>query len=527
MTAHAGPSPDPRACRRPPRRATSPHFVGRSRRHDPGYVLLALLAGVTVLTLAGFWLLPTSVSRISQEQWSTEEKRLQDLASGLRQAIRQQLAIPDATTWDTTIAAAIGANLNEVRSVLPSFPNDTTTRRVFLIDPALGSGVLPYTQTLAGLTGTQTNLTGASARVMIVSNTKRGLSLPVTSGTPATNAFNAIWDWGYNPSTQAPPSGWSSAWTGNGEYLHVARISLSDLFSTVTLKTVNYGIASGLVAGGSTIATNTTLTQVSPTLLNGTLLAIAQTNGSLFEILSVDKDLSIDLTPTNTFHNTPVVYFPFSEAQGSTTAINHGVYGSSWNGTATAVTFGDSGPELLLWSFFSSSRKFAPTFNGTTSVVDTGQTIPATFPEFTIAAWIKPHAINGTTSQPDLAAGFNGALTLELYAIGTNNYVRLTADASGSVTKAYTFGMDTWHHVVGTGNASGINLYVDGVSAGSYSRAMGNYYLGGAGTFRVGGYKNSQKGWFDGQIDEAILYDRALNSTEVLVLSLGALVYPP
>ena len=67
-------------------------------------------------------------------------------------------------------------DLTEVQQVNPSFSADTNLTRVFLIDPNLSSGVLPYTQTATGLSGSQTNLLGTAARVMLVSNGKRGLT---------------------------------------------------------------------------------------------------------------------------------------------------------------------------------------------------------------------------------------------------------------------------------------------------------------------------------------------------------------
>ena len=76
---------------------------------------------------------------------------------------------------------------------------------------------------------------------MIISTHKSGLTLPVSSGVAASqSAFDNIWNWNYNASTEDPPSGWSSGWTGNGEFLHVRRVNFIPLFQRVTFSNTDY-----------------------------------------------------------------------------------------------------------------------------------------------------------------------------------------------------------------------------------------------------------------------------------------------
>lgn len=212
----------------------------------PGYILLALIASLGFLTLGGLWLMPSRTKVIDLDLALREEVRIQRLGKALIQSIEALQVIPGATGWDTNIALFTGWNLTEVRSTDTSHSSDSALQRVYLMDPGMGTSVLPYTQTSTGLTGAATNLAGNSGRVMIVSSSKRGLSLPVSSGYPSASAFNAVWDWGYNSSTKAPPTGWPSTWTGNGQHLHVARVQLKALFATLNLTNVNYGVGSGL-----------------------------------------------------------------------------------------------------------------------------------------------------------------------------------------------------------------------------------------------------------------------------------------
>ncbi len=109
----------------------------------------------------------------------------------------------------------------------PSFSPSSTSGGTFA-DPL-------WTQTTAGASSV------TSARILIISVHKPGLTLPVSSGKASSSTvFDAIWDWVYDPATEAPPSGWSSAWTGNGEFLHVERINLTPLFYRVTMNNPDY-----------------------------------------------------------------------------------------------------------------------------------------------------------------------------------------------------------------------------------------------------------------------------------------------
>ncbi|WP_182113257.1 MULTISPECIES: PKD domain-containing protein [unclassified Actinotalea] len=142
---------------------------------------------------------------------------------------------------------------------------------------------------------------------------------------------------------------------------------------------------------------------------------------------------------------------------------------------------------------------------------------------FSVEAWIRT-----TTTQGGRIVGFSSAET------GTSSYAdrQVYMDNQGrlrfgirpysgsrvvaSSTQSYNDGQ--WHHVVGTADAGGTHLYVDGVRVASAAPAQGRMY---GGYWRVGG--DSLQGWtnrptndnFTGDVDEVAVYDRALTHAQV------------
>lgn len=510
------PTSQPLAARTPKRT----RWHGRSRHRVAGTAGLAFVMVIAGLALGGLLLMPSRIQHQIAERSKKEELVLKRLVEGYRESIREELSIPGAANWASAVAKAGSANPTMVNSVDPKFPDDTTLQRVFLVDPRLGSGVLPYTQTTAGLTGAQTNLIGDYARVMIVSCTKRGLTLPVTSGTPTTTAFDALWSWSYNPSTKAPPSGWPSSWTGNGHFLHVARIPLSDLFAEVTLDNVRYGLELGTSTIGSLAASSLTTVPVTLLLLKGSTLAISQTNGVGYQIRVVTDATGFSFAPTNT-PTQALAYFPFTEANGSSRVINGGTYGSAWDGWPLwGANLGYNGPRPPTYTGLPTNN-LAIDFNGSSGLVYTTGVLPARLREFTLAGWVRPQSISRSTR---FAFGVYGVLNMNLTQSCGRNYIRASTKRSGDLRARYDYSLDTWHHVAVVGTGNSMSLYLDGTLRATSRKCVSNYAYTDCRrrrTFMVGGYGLYGCGNFDGLIDEVILFDKALTATQIADLYHG------
>ena len=479
------------------------------QRAYTGLVLVFVMAG---LTITGMLFLPTLTSKTVQRNNTAEEVMLARLEEGFGDYTRIFQIIPGTGTWATAIASVNSLNVTQVNCVLPAFNSDATIQRVFVVDDYLGGGspLLPYAQSTNGLTGTQTNLLNARARAMIVSSTKRGLALPVSTGFVSQTNFDAIWNWTYNPATEAPPSGWSAAWTGNGEFLHVKPFYLPNLFSKITLQNVMYGI------GASNYTTTTVSSQTDYYFLNGTRMALATTSGTLKQHHVVRNDASFSFATSSTL---PLVWFKFEEASG-TLATNLGSLSSAANGTiSSGVNYRRNGPRPPSFPLFSSSN-YAMRFNDPNEYVTTTNSVLNNMTAFTLGVWVNvadlPNDRVGLIGQND---------AIELGFITTSS-VQLWTPSGGSVTVSWPYGYGAWHHIAATGDGAALKLYFDGALVGTTSYATTNYGSSSY-TFNVGSAVTFDapvsSSDIDATFDEVVAYDRALSASEILSLSTGAI----
>ena len=490
---------------------------------DPRRAGMAGLAVLLVLLIAGsatILLLPNLTVRATEKWRADEDLRLRELDGLLVNGIKNTGTIPSATNWARFVAASAGMNLTNVEQVYPSFPADGSTRRVLLIDPALGATALPYVQTTAGLTGVFTNLATDAGRLMLISNTRRGLTLPVTNG-PATSAtvFNNLWNWANNPATKAPPSGWPATWTGRGDELHVERINLRELFHMASLNNVLYSVETNAVVN--------TPTRLNLTLLNSTLLTVYETNGTLIGVQRLTKNYQVDRTTTNT--GPPVVHFKFSELAGSI-ATNSGSYGSVWNGVYTnSVLPGQTTPRPPTFPGFASNN-YSAYFDGYRSYVETSRRYTNYLPSFTFAVWIAPETFKTYTIY---VAGIRSVININLVqgSSGRSNYVRIST-RFGSLSTHYPYALGQWRHFAATASGTQLRSYIDGEFKRSYSKATVNYSYSNIYTFRIGANPAMKSSgaltWnsyahFKGGIDDVVFYDRVISTNEIKSLARGVI----
>lgn len=205
-----------------------------------GFSMIEMIGVISILAVLGAVITPALVKRTSTLTGQREDQNLEVIADGFTRYIKANQIIPGTPSWIARVATITSQSTNEIRRV---YPNDTNSARVLLIHPGFtptdtSSKTLPdpiWTQTAAGAPTT------TNARILIISTHKSSLALPVTSGAAASSAaFEAIWDWNYDPATEAPPSGWPAAWNGQGEYLHVKRINCAPLFRAATFNNMEY-----------------------------------------------------------------------------------------------------------------------------------------------------------------------------------------------------------------------------------------------------------------------------------------------
>ncbi len=137
-----------------------------------------------------------------------------------------------------------------------------------------------------------------------------------------------------------------------------------------------------------------------------------------------------------------------------------------------------------------------------------------------MACWVN---IDRVSSSRTGLFGQNDAMEM---GFSTSSDFHFWTPSGGDMTIRWPYARSTWHHITVTGDGTRLCAYFDGVLAGTTTRSTSNYgssseafFVGGAGVFDTP-YSSSV---YDGEIDEVIVYDRALSAAEVLVLSTGIL----
>lgn len=512
MRATSGSSADP-GRRGAHRRTNGPRPLRHSTAGSAG---LALLFVVTGLALGGLLLMPSRLEHWIAERSTQEERTLRDLVDGFRQAVRLELAIPGPDTWTDAIARASNLSPALVASVDPRFPADPTLLRQWVVDPRLGPGVLPYRQTPEGLTGAQTNLLGDYSRVLIVSSAKRGLSLPFAGRTVTAAEFDALWNWAPNPDTQAPPDAWPAEWSRQGRFLHVARLSLRDFFSEVSLEKVRFSL---LNATNTLASTASTLVSYPAHYfwLNGTPIVTCHTDGTACQTEILGGDFAVSDTQEPVFDG-PILYYPFSETTG-TRVMNYGSLAALLDGTCLrGVTLGAAGPRSPDYPGYSTTNR-AAAFDGSSGYLATATPISHPLSQFTLAGWIRPHSSGG--SNPSFLFGIHPHLAIELKLSGKRLEIEASASGGGEVSARYPYAFDTWHHVAAVADKETFRLYLDGRQVAQSCHHARGYSCGSNGRFTVGGYVSGGRSQFDGWIDEVVFFEHALSAAEVAELPLN------
>jgi hypothetical protein len=164
----------------------------------------------------------------------------------------------------------------------------------------------------------------------------------------------------------------------------------------------------------------------------------------------------------------------------------------------------------------------ALTFDGSTSYIST--TTQFTNPNpFSLELWFKTNTVQGgrLIGFGDAVSGASTNADRQVYMTNSGQLIfGVKPGAQQTLTSAASYNDNAWHHLAATLGASGLQFYVDGVSVGTNAgvTTAQNY----AGYWRIG--YDSLAGWpsaptsnyFAGSIDEVKIYNRALNSTEVL-----------
>lgn len=207
---------------------------------------------------------------------------------------------------------------------------------------------------------------------------------------------------------------------------------------------------------------------------------------------------------------------PVASDTSGTTPANNGSYQSSATTSASAppVPTGNA----LSFSLAQATNDFIS--------VPSSSSLSVAGP-FTVAAWVKPSAPNGTTQQCIVEKWDAGPANGYFLRLNASNYLAFnvfsgtTSYGIDSSPRAIPGGM--WTHVAGVYDGTGLTMYHNdsGGNGEPDPTALSPATAPTAGTTTLQIGKDYGANAFGGNIDEVRLYDRALSAAEIAILYTG------
>ena len=268
----------------------------------------------------------------------------------------------------------------------------------------------------------------------------------------------------------------------------------------------------GFVQIGSTLG---------PSAVNYTDTGLAENTTYYYKIFAVRESKSTALSGSASTTPCPQVYpagvqvnYRYNGNARDELGLNHGQFQGGIP-TGTTDRFGNA--------------NHAYTFNGTSNYMSTTSSYSSPA-RFTISGWIKTTTTEGgkIISFGDSRTGTSASHDRHLYMVPNGRiYLGVYPGAVRVISSPSSYNDGNWHQVTGVLSASGMLLYIDGaLIASNASVTTAQTYTG---YWRVG-YDRMDSSWtdwpggartdayFGGEIDDVIIYDRALSAAEVLAL---------
>ena len=164
---------------------------------------------------------------------------------------------------------------------------------------------------------------------------------------------------------------------------------------------------------------------------------------------------------------------------------------------------------------------FAGSFNGSSSYITLPNSVEQPFilaQQFGVSMWFKIDALPTGGDEEFLISLYQeGYLDIRIKASGVIE-AKVAEESSGTdrivTSSSGVVSAGTWHHVVWTGAANNLVLYIDNSSVATGSTWNGTFYHSNAGC-SIGSKNNGTSDFFDGKIDQIRIYDEVLTATEV------------
>ena len=204
---------------------------------------------------------------------------------------------------------------------------------------------------------------------------------------------------------------------------------------------------------------------------------------------------------------------------------------SWWSGEGSAADIVGANEGTLVDGGTFASAKVGQGFDiaGTGAFVEVGNNSSLELQQFSIEAWVyarsagsSPDTLGPAVISKDTVNTPAGAgVSYGIFGPGAGGqftaFTRFVNGTQPMVVSANSFGFGMWHHVAMTWDGNTITLYVNGLVEGSVAVGPQTiaYSPDGLG---IGGHPFFNSRWFNGVIDEATLYNRALTPVEIAAI---------
>ncbi|MBU3924166.1 MAG: LamG domain-containing protein, partial [Nanoarchaeota archaeon] len=155
-------------------------------------------------------------------------------------------------------------------------------------------------------------------------------------------------------------------------------------------------------------------------------------------------------------------------------------------------------------------------FDGNDYIVKSTTTNLNIVGDVTFAAWVKTDALYPS----NYGFIFQGDNPDSYFALSDGQV--LLSLSIGGVRRAmvgnYPISIGDWHHVVGTWDGSMMRIYVDGEERNSAGPYSGILAVSNGGVMNIGKYSLAGAYYFDGFLDDVMVYNKALSGNEVTAI---------
>lgn len=189
------------------------------------------------------------------------------------------------------------------------------------------------------------------------------------------------------------------------------------------------------------------------------------------------------------------------------------ITGNGNNGTAF------NGVSLTTDRFGASNAAFE--FDGIDDYINTFSTFD--YPERTLSLWIQPYSIigaggSGTVLIHVAITQDDNALNYGILRVHVDNGILTLFSGGIQGTYSQSISANNWVHLVLVRNGTINQYYVDGVLVGNTVADGGGSTFNPVDDFIIGAGRSTTNQFYQGKIDDILIYERALNECEVAEL---------